>query len=369
MSVIVLSNEQIRELVPPAAYVDAIEEAYREYAMGRAVIQPRIDLYTESPAAQRYSVFKSMIGTLAKDHLVALRINSDVISWTDRAGNMRKEKIPAAEGGRWVGLVFVFDTLSGELRAIFPDGEIQRRRVAATTAVAIRHLARRDARVIAVFGSGSQGEGAVRVIGSSMPACELRLWSPNPDNRRQLAARCREDGINVQAMDAPDLTARGADVIVLATNALDPVIEWDWIAPGTLVTCVKAQELGQNILSRVERIVLHTRDVEPTNYVAGDRNGPFKDTDFTDRLFGAARGKGDASAFLRGLPADLPELFDVVTSATESRVGTEERLVFLNPVGNGLQFAALARRILDAAEARGIGERLPASWFSEDMHP
>jgi alanine dehydrogenase len=369
MSVIILSNEDVRDLVPPAAYVDAVETAYREYALGRAVIQPRVDLYTESPAADRYSVFKSMIGALAKDHLVALRINSDVISWTNHAGNMRKEKVPAAEGGRWVGLVFVFDTLSGELRAIFPDGEIQRRRVAATTAVAIRHLARRDAKVIGIYGSGSQGEGAVRVIGTAMPHCELRLWSPNPDNRRRLVERCQQDGINVRCMDEPDLAARGADAIVLATNALDPVIEWDWIDPGTLVTCVKAQELGEGILSRVDRIVLHTRDVEPTNYMAGDKSGPFKDTDFTDRLFGAERGKGDASAFLRGLPQDLPELFDIVTGEVEARVGDGERVVFLNPVGNGLQFAAISRQIIDAAEAQGVGQRLPAEWFSEELHP
>lgn len=369
MSVLVLSNEQVAALVPTSAYVDAVEAAYREYANGRAIIQPRIDLYTESPAEGRYSVFKTMVGTLAKDHLVALRINSDVVSWTKSAGNLRKEKVPAAEGGRWVGLVFIFDTLSGELRAIFPDGEIQRRRVAATTAVAIRYLARRDARTIAIYGSGSQGEGAVRVIGGAMPDCRIRLWSPNQDHREALAARCRQDGIEVQAMDAPNQAARGAEVIVLATNALDPVIQWDWIAPGTLITCVKAQEVGGDILSRADRIVLHTRDVQPTNYLAGQEDGPFKDSDFIDRLFGLRRGDGDAAAFLRNLPDDLPELFDVITGTVDARVGADERVVFLNPVGNGLQFAALARQIIDAAEAQGIGQRLPGDWFSEDMHP
>jgi alanine dehydrogenase len=103
-----------------------------------------------------------MAGLLVKDHVVALRINSDVISWTRRDGKLRKEKIAAAEDGRWVGLVFIFDTLSGELCAIIPDGEMQRRRVGATTAVAIRHLARPDARIVGVYGSGFQAEGAVR---------------------------------------------------------------------------------------------------------------------------------------------------------------------------------------------------------------
>ena len=95
MPVLVLTNEEIKKLVPISAYVDAIEAAYREFGLGRAVIQPRTDLYGESPAENRYCVFKSMAGLLVKDHVVALRINSDVISWTRRDG--RKEKIAAAE--------------------------------------------------------------------------------------------------------------------------------------------------------------------------------------------------------------------------------------------------------------------------------
>jgi hypothetical protein len=73
MPVLVLTNEEIKTLVPISAYVDAIEAAYREFGLGRAVIQPRTDLYGESPAENRYCVFKSMAGLLVKDHVVALR--------------------------------------------------------------------------------------------------------------------------------------------------------------------------------------------------------------------------------------------------------------------------------------------------------
>jgi ornithine cyclodeaminase/alanine dehydrogenase-like protein (mu-crystallin family) len=54
MPVLVLTNEEIRTLVPISAYVDAIEIAYREFGLGRAVIQPRTDLYGESPGENRY---------------------------------------------------------------------------------------------------------------------------------------------------------------------------------------------------------------------------------------------------------------------------------------------------------------------------
>jgi alanine dehydrogenase len=366
--VIVLTNEQVRELMPIGTYVDAIESAYREYGLGRAVNQTRVDLYGESPGENQYCVFKSMVGMLPKDHVVALRINSDVISWTRREGNLRKEKIPAAEGGRWVGLVFVFDTLSGELRGIMPDGEVQRRRVGATTAVTARHLARPNARIIGIYGSGSQAEGAVLAIASTLPNCEMRLWSPNRDNRRALARRCRDLGINIQAVDFREQSAIGADVVVTATNALDRVLEPEWIGPGTLIACVKAQELGREILTQADRIVVHTRDLDPINYLAG-KNEPFRDTDFVDTLFGAKRGDGDIHDLLKSLAVNTPDLADVVSGRIAGRLSDEERVIFLNPVGTGLQFAAVAKQILSAAERQGMGERLPTIWFTEDMHP
>lgn len=369
MSVIVLTNEEVRHLVPISAYVDAIEAAYIEFGAGRAVIQPRIDLYTESPADGQYCVFKTMVGTLAKDHAVALRINSGVISWTRRHGNLRKEKIPSAQGERWVGLLFIFDTLTGELRAILPDGEVQRRRVAATTAVAIRHLARADSQTVGLFGSGSQAEAALYAVSSVLPSCRIRIWSPNENHRRSLAERGQKDGLAAEAVDQPERAAKGVDIIVAATNALDAVVDWDWISPGTLLTCVKVQELGSEILRKADRIVVHTKELEPTNYVAGRGSEPLKDTDFVDRLFNATRGDGDASELLARIASTAPDLVDVVSRKVDARTREDERTVFLNPVGNGLQFVAIAKQLLDAAERHGTGQKLPSEWFSEDMHP
>lgn len=368
MSVVVLSNEQIRELLPISAYVDAIEAAYREFGAGRAVIQPRSDLYAEPRADNQYYVFKTMVGTLAKDHMVALRINSDVISWTRRQTNLRKEKIPAAEGGRWVGLIFVFDAQTGELRAIMPDGEVQRRRVGATTAVAVRHLARPGARVVAIYGSGSQAEGAAYAIASVLPDHEIRLWSPNLEHREGLAKRCRSDGLNVVAPDSAEAPCKGADVVVTATNALDAVVKWDWIAPGALIACVKSQELGAEILTKADRIVLHSNELDPLNYIGGQRE-PFRDTDFVDRLFGAKRGDGDAKRLFEQIAEGAPDLVDVVSGKVKARITDGERVVFLNPVGSGLQFAAVAKPLIEAAVKRGVGETLPTAWFTEDMHP
>ncbi len=94
-----------------------------------------------------------------------------------------------------------------------------------------------------------------------------------------------------------------ADVVVTATNALDRVVEPEWIKPGAVVACVKAQELGREILTQADRIILHTHDLDPINYMAGKGNEPFRDTDFVDTLFGEKRGDGDVRDLLKSLAA------------------------------------------------------------------
>ena len=74
--------------------------------------------------------------------VAAVRINSDIITWPTHAGNVRREKVAAASGGRWVGLVLLFSTTTGEPLAIFPDGVLQRLRVGATNALGAKYLAR-----------------------------------------------------------------------------------------------------------------------------------------------------------------------------------------------------------------------------------
>jgi hypothetical protein len=83
---------------------------------------------------------------------VALRFNSDLIKWEEKGGRIIKEKVPAAPGNKWVGLVLLFSAETGEPLAIFPDGIIQGIRVAASSGLAVRLLARQDTAVLGILG-------------------------------------------------------------------------------------------------------------------------------------------------------------------------------------------------------------------------
>lgn len=132
--------------------------------------------------------FKSMEAGLYDPPIVAMRINSDIIRWTQQGNRTIKTKISAAPGDKYVGLVMLFSTITGEPLAMFPDGVVQRMRVASSSALAARYLAREDARTMALFGSGWQA-------GSHLPAmCAVRAlkrvnvfsraWPPTFSHKR-----------------------------------------------------------------------------------------------------------------------------------------------------------------------------------------
>src|SRR5207237_9301909 len=88
-----------------------------------------------------------------------LRINSDVVRHPLVAGKPRRVKqplAPSSTGGRWVGLVLLFNTETGALMAMFPDGVMQRLRVGATNGLGLKQLAREDAQRLALIGRGWQ---------------------------------------------------------------------------------------------------------------------------------------------------------------------------------------------------------------------
>ena len=141
-----------------------LEAAYKELSDGTAVNRPRSDLYLPATSSGGFYCFKTMEGGLTREKVVALRINSDVIKWEEKAGRIIKDKVPAAPGNKWVGLVLLFSAETGELWQFFPDGIIQGIRVAASSALAARFLAREDSAIVGILGSGWQARAHAKAM-------------------------------------------------------------------------------------------------------------------------------------------------------------------------------------------------------------
>ena len=245
----ILNNEEVSELLSMEKCLRHLEAAYRELSEGGAVNRPRSDLYLPATTTGGVYCFKTMEGGLTREKVVALRLNSDVIKWEEKGGRIIKDKVPAAPGNKWVGLVLLFSAESGEPLAIFPDGIIQGIRVAASSALAARYLAREDAAVVGIFGSGWQARAHAKAMCAVRPIKKILVHSPTKANRDKFAVEVEKElNVSVDAVISGELVAERADILVAATNSVSRVVPPEWLKPGMHVTCVKITELGEETL-------------------------------------------------------------------------------------------------------------------------
>ena len=216
----VLSNEDIERLLTMAECIEVLEEMYRDYASGTALLVPRIDNLSPSTEPGAYYGFKQMGGAWPRRRVQALRINSDIITHPVIAGKQRRVKQPKANG-RWVGLVFMFSSETGALLGIFPDGAMQRLRVGATNGIALNYLARDDARTLAIIGSGWQAGGQLMAALAVRSFEQVRVFSPRAESREAFVAeaRLRHPGVDISCCGGASECVDGADVIMSATSS------------------------------------------------------------------------------------------------------------------------------------------------------
>jgi len=358
---LILTSQEIESIFTLEECFAALEPALIDLGGGRAVNMPRQDLLVPGVLENSYHGLKTSCAALPSAGVTTLRLTSDVLTWPMIAGRQRRVKVPRAGGGKYVGLVLVFSNESGELLAIFPDGYMQAIRVGVTNALSAKYLARKNSRVMALYGSGWQAAPAVLGMARVLALEEVRVYSPTQTNREKFVEAMRPRvNIRLRAVASPEEAARGADVVSLATNALDPFFPAAWIADGMHITTVRPSELTLEGLLRCDVIAVSTREAAKLFTLPGEET---KIPEF---------GRGDyGRAELENTAADWrtkPELSEIMAGRAAGRTNDRQATCMLNHLGLGLQFAAAAAKIYQLAKARGLGKELPAEWFCQDEH-
>lgn len=159
------------------------------------------------------------------------------------------------------GVIAAFDAGDGRLIALVDSPSITNLRTAATSAVAIRLLARADAHVAAIIGCGVQGTAHAEVLEACMALRELRLYDTDIARARTLAAK--SPGIETVIASSVREAALAADVVITCTPSLQPILGRADVKPGTLVVAVGAdnerkKEIDPDLLA-ASRIVADHR--------------------------------------------------------------------------------------------------------------
>ena len=353
---LLLTNDDVAELLPMADLIAGFDAAYRRLADGHGTSRPRSDCYAPTERADALYALKSVDGIAPDLGVAAARLTSDIVTWPTRAGEVRREKVPSAGGGRSVGLVVLFSTTTGEPLAVLPDGTLQRLRVGATSALAARYLARTGARRAAVIGCGRQAGLQLVGLATVRSLEHVRCFSPTEARRCDFAARWTERlGLPVEPAASAEEAVRNADVVLCATNGLGAVLPADLIEPGMHLSSIRAREIDANAVARADRVVVHTREAAPTRWTATGAEPPGPPP-------GAGAGSGGADVDHDA----FPPLADVVSGAVAGRQADDEVTCFLNTIGTGFQYAVAGALVNERAAARGVGRDLPTEWFTQE---
>ncbi len=147
-------------------------------------------------------------------------------------------------------------------------------RTGAATGYATDLLARPDAATLAVIGTGFQARTQVEAVLNVRRVREVRVWSRSAEKRQKFSDECARDfGLPVRAPDSAEAAVRGADIIVAATNARDPVLDSEWVSPGAHVNAIGSnqpnrREVPAELVRRADMIVVDS--IEQARLEAGD---------------------------------------------------------------------------------------------------
>ncbi|HSM61681.1 MAG TPA: ornithine cyclodeaminase family protein [Longimicrobiales bacterium] len=232
-------------------------------------------------------------------------------------------------------VVLVLDAETGRPVALMDGTHLTALRTGAAGGLAADLLARRDASVVALFGAGVQARAQLEAVRCVRPVREVRIVSRGGASAARLASELT--GVEARAVDDPGEALRGAHVVITATDSARPVFPGGAVEEGAHVTAVGSytplmREVDTELVLRA-RVFVDQRAAALEE--AGDLAGPIADGAVTEEVV-------------------VAELGEVASGAHAGRTSDAE-ITYFKSVGNAVQDVAVAARILEVAERRGLG--------------
>lgn len=323
---LLLTRGEVEELLDPDELIDAVGQAMADLSAGRASAPARV----AATIAERGAITAAMPAWVAGlDALTTKLVNV----------------FPGNAGGPYEthqAVIVAFDPANGRPSALMDGAAITALRTAAGSALSARLLARADAGVLAVLGTGVQARAHLLMMPRVRRLSEVRVWGRDPTKAAQLVAAVASE-LPARAVATIEEACDGAGIVSASTHATEPVVRRALLAPGTHVTSVGYNVSGREVDAETVRdalLVVESREtiVLPPPAGANDIAWPIR------------AGLIDASH----IHAEIGEL---VAGVKEGRTA-DEQLTLYKSVGNAVQDAAAASLVLAAARARGIGREI-----------
>jgi alanine dehydrogenase len=315
---IYLSESDVREILTMEIALKAVEDAFLRLADGSAVMHSRQRLH---PAANSYLHY--MAAADSRDRYMGLKIYTS-----------------SPQGLRF--LVPLYHAESGDLLALIEADYLGQMRTGAASGIATKLMARPDARIVGIIGTGLQAHTQLQAIAQVRKIERVYAFGRNAERRSRFAQEMTERlKIPVDAVDSAEAAVRTADIVVTSTNATKPVIEGRWLKPGMHINAIGAnfpqkRELDSIAVFRAGIIAVDSR--EQSKLEAGDLIQAFA---------------GDESKW-----SQVRELSEIAAGRTPGRNSDSEITLFKSN-GIAIEDVLTAGRIYEIAVEEKRGVNLP----------
>ena len=317
MSVLVLSDAEVRELLDMESCIEAMADVLAA-------------LQREELSMPLRFIFRPAGASALMGFMPAYRGGDNALF------SLKEIVIAPANSALGVdphqGAVMLHDGTTGELRALLNASAVTEIRTAAVSAVATRLLARPDSRVVAVIGAGVQGRSHIEAMRCVLPDAKIRLWSRGAARAADLAA-----ATGATHVTTIEEALAGADVVCTTTSSREPIISRELLGPGVHVNAV-----GSSIAS--------AREFDAETIVAASL--------FVDRRESTLNEAGDylMAATETGIGPDhiKAELGELLEGVHPGRVADDEFTLFKS-LGLAVEDLAAAELVVGRAKERGIG--------------
>jgi ornithine cyclodeaminase len=240
------------------------------------------------------------------------------------------------------GVLVLADVETAEPLALLEASYLTVLRTGAASGLATRYLARQDAKVLGVIGTGAQSRGIISAIQEVRSIEEIRLYNRTPGKANILAEELGGKGnLSIRVVDSEEQAVAGADIIATATNSMSPVFSAEHIGSGVHVNAVGSfrpdmQELPSGLFVRKPKVVVES--IEAALEETGDLLVPIEQGLFSSSEFHA-------------------ELGELVQGKKKGRENEEELTIFKS-VGLAAMDVVVGRAMYDRALALNLGQHV-----------
>jgi len=363
---LLLNNDDVKSVLTMEITMRALEEAYQQLARGEAVCRPRVDIQIPTADPQKLYQWGTMEGGSVSGYF-AIRMKSDVIYEQEYEGARTQEKY-CVRPGKFCGLVLLVSIQNGEPLALIHDGYLQHVRVGADSGIGVKYMAREDAHVVGMIGSGGMARSHMEAFTQVRTITRVQVYSPTKAHREAYAEEMRARfGVEAVSLDHPRDVYRGAEIIAGCTDSAVPIIIGQWLEPGTHVTCIGGKP-DEETLKRIDGSLR-----------LGNASAPWGLSEFRlpdEYLTYAAEVSHQAEFKMKrggkrahGVVAEDRVIFlaDLLSGKAKGRTSPQQ--ITYSERGNiqGAQFFAVAGKVYELAKQKGLGREIPTEWLLQDI--